>query len=240
MILRRGRRIHDAVPSRFSIPNIFWSISIVLGHRVPGCLRALGDDAHISFIRMELHVLSDLALLLVELARWGDPPQAVLYGLPPRVHLQNEHLQFLPGVDVGGLEVFGSVRPGGQVAAPKEVVIEVRDATGTGLSGTPGHRLEVGDWILFCQRQRLGRWAAPALTDGERSIPSGQSFPLPERLGSAGRQGKWCESPRRSWYPRASKYRLSPRRYSSSSLTQSTSVLRPMSSSTDFTIMYPE
>lgn len=73
MILRRGRRIYDAVPSRFSIPNIFWSISIVLGHRVLGCLRALGDDAHISFIRMELHVLPDLTLLLVELARWGIP-----------------------------------------------------------------------------------------------------------------------------------------------------------------------
>lgn len=160
MILRRGRRIHDAVPSRFSIPNIFWSISIVLGHHVPGCLRAFGDDVHVSFLRMELHVRPDLALLLVELARWGDPPQAVLYGLPLRVHLPNEHLQFLlaflPGVDVDGLEVLGSVRPGGQVAAPKEVVIEVRDATGTGLSGTPGHRLEVGDWILFCQRQRSG------------------------------------------------------------------------------------
>lgn len=49
----------------------------------------------------------------------GDPPQAVLYGLPLRVHLPNEHLQFLPGVDVGGLEVFGSVRPGGQVAGPQ-------------------------------------------------------------------------------------------------------------------------
>ena len=60
-------------PLAFLFPNIFWSISIVLGHRVLGCLRALGDDAHISFIRMELHVLPDLTLLLVELARWGIP-----------------------------------------------------------------------------------------------------------------------------------------------------------------------
>ena len=50
------------------------------------------------------------------------------------------------GVDAFG--VLGTVRPSGRVAPLKEMVVELGDAAGPGLSCAPGHRLKVGEGIL--------------------------------------------------------------------------------------------
>ena len=67
-----------------------------------------------------------------------------------------------------GVDAFGmlrAVRPGGGVAALEEVVVELVDAAGTGFSGAPHNRLEVGQGILRCLRSVLRHRIAQASVD---------------------------------------------------------------------------
>ena len=136
---------------------------------MPGHLGPLGDDAVIGFLRVEPHVLPDLPLLLCEFVRRRDPTHPVLDGFPLRIHLLDKYLQLflalLPGVGVDAFGVFGAVRPSGRVAPLKEMVVELRDAAGSGFSGAPGHRLEIDERILRCLRGFLRHLVAQATVD---------------------------------------------------------------------------
>ena len=130
---------------------------IMLSHRMPGYPGPFGDGTVIGLVWAKPHVLPDLPLLLGEFLRRGDPSQPVLNGLPLGVQLLDEHFQFLltllPGVGVDAFGVLGAVRPGGRVAALEEVVVDLGDAAGSGLSGAPHDRLEVSERI--CLRRVL-------------------------------------------------------------------------------------
>ena len=51
-------------------------------------------------------------------------------------------------VDTFGM--FDAVRPGGRVAALEELIIELGDVAGFGLSGAPHDWLDAGERILCC------------------------------------------------------------------------------------------
>lgn len=141
----------------------------VLGHCVPGHLSPLGDSAVIRFVGAKPHVLPDLPLLLGEFLRRWDPSQPVQDCLPLGVQLLDEHLQFLltllPGVGVDAFRVLGAVRPGGRVASLEEVIVDLGDAAGSRLAGTPHDWLEVGEWILRRLRRVLRYLIAQAPID---------------------------------------------------------------------------
>ena len=124
--------------------------------RHPG---ASGDGPVAGHVGVELHVRPDLLLRLGELIRRSDAPCLVPQGLPLRVHLLDQHLQlrltFLPGVSVDAFGMLGAVRPGGGVAALKQMIIDLGDAPGAGLPGLSQHRLEVCGRVLLCLRRFL-------------------------------------------------------------------------------------
>ena len=95
----------------------------MLGHRVPGHVGPFDDSAVIRLIGAKPHVLPDLPLLLGEFLQRWEPPQPVLDGLPLRVQLLDEHLQFLlaflTGVGVDAFGVLGAVARSLVSAAPK-------------------------------------------------------------------------------------------------------------------------
>ena len=132
--------------------NILYHL-VPLCHRMSGHLSPLGDGAVIRLVRTKPHVLPDLPLLLGEFLRRWDPSQPVQDCLPLGVQLLDEHLQFLltllPGVGVDAFRVLGAVRPGGRVAALKEVVVNLSNAAGSRLSGAPHDRLEVSERIFL-------------------------------------------------------------------------------------------
>ena len=125
---------------------------IVLCHSMPGHLCTPGNDTVICLIRVEPQVLPDLPLLLGKLIGRDDPMHPVQDGLPFRVHLLDQYLQFcltlLTGMSVDTFGMLGAIRPGGGVASLKEVVIEFIDAAGSGLSNAPHDRLKVGKGVL--------------------------------------------------------------------------------------------
>ena len=51
--------------------------------------------------------------------------------------------------------MLGAVRPGGGVAALKQMIIDLGDAPGAGLPGLSQHRLEVCGRVLLCLRRFL-------------------------------------------------------------------------------------
>ena len=99
--------------------------------RHPG---ASGDGPVAGHVGVELHVRPDLLLGFGELIRRGDAPCPVPQGLPLRVHLLNQHLQFrlalLPGVGVDAFGVLDAIRPGGGVAAFEQVVVDLGNTPG--------------------------------------------------------------------------------------------------------------
>lgn len=69
-----------------------------------------------------------------------------------RVHLLDQYLQLflalLAGVGVDAFGMLGAIWPGGGVAAFEEVIVELVDAAGAGLSDAPHDWLEVGKGVL--------------------------------------------------------------------------------------------
>lgn len=119
------------------------------GHRMSRHPGASGDGPVAGHIGVEFHVHPDLLLCLGELARRRNASRLIDQGLPFRLHLLNERIQFLltlhPGLRVDVLRMARTVRPGGGVAPLKQVVIDLRDAPGAGLPGLSQHRLEIFD-----------------------------------------------------------------------------------------------
>ena len=124
--------------------------------RHPG---ASGDGPVAGHVGVELHVRPDLLLRLGELIRRSDAPCLVPQGLPLRVHLLDQRLQLrlalLPSVGVDAFRVLGAVRPGGGVAAFKQVVIDLGNTPGARLSLSSQHWLEVRGRVLLCLLRAL-------------------------------------------------------------------------------------
>ena len=141
---------------------------------MPGHPGTPGDHAVICLVRMELHIRPDLLLCFGELVRRGDAPCLVPQSLPLRIHLLDEHLQLclarLPGVGVDAFGMLGAVRPGGGVAAFKQVVIDLRDAPSAGLPGFSQHRLEVCGRVLLCLSRILQHLVAQPPVDLGRCL----------------------------------------------------------------------
>ena len=138
--------------------------------RHPG---APGDGPVAGHIGVEFHVRPDLLLSFGQLIRRNDAPCPVPQGLPLRIHLLDQHLQFrlalLPSVGVDAFGMLGAVRPGGGVAAFEQVVIDLGDAPGAGLPGFSQHRLEVRSQVLLCLNGfRLYLVAQPTVNLGRR------------------------------------------------------------------------
>ena len=135
---------------------------------------ASGDGPVAGRVGVELHVRPNFLLRLGELIRRSDAPCLVPQGLPLRVHLLNQHLQFclalLPGVGVDAFGVLCAVRPGGRVTALKQLVIDLGDAPGAGLSGLSQHRLEVRGRILLCLCRSLPHLVARPPVDLRRGL----------------------------------------------------------------------
>ena len=128
--------------------------SIVLGHGVPVYLCTLGNHTVIRLVWVEPHIFPDLPLLLGELIRRDNPMHPVQDGLPFRVHLLDQYLQFcltlLTGMSVDTFGMLGAIRPGRGVTALKQMVIDLGDAPGARLSLSSLHRLEVRSQVLLC------------------------------------------------------------------------------------------
>ena len=124
----------------------------MLGHRVPGHLCTLGNHTVIRLVWVEPHIFPDLPLFLGELIGRDDPMHPVQDGLSLCVHLLDQYLQLflalLAGVGVDAFGMLGAIWPGGGVAAFEEVIVELVDAAGAGLSDAPHDWLEVGKGVL--------------------------------------------------------------------------------------------
>lgn len=122
---------------------------IPLRRCVPRHPGASGDGLVAGHIGVEFHVHPDLLLCLGELARRRNASRLIDQGLPFRLHLLDERVQFLltlhPGLRVDVLRMARTVRPGGGIAPLKQVVIDLGDAPGAGLPGLSQHRLEIFD-----------------------------------------------------------------------------------------------
>lgn len=96
---------HHLIPLRRSVP------------RHPG---APSDGPVAGHVGVELHVRPNLLLRLGELIRRRNASRLINQGLPFRLHLLNERIQFLltlhPGLRVDVLRMARTVRPGGGVA----------------------------------------------------------------------------------------------------------------------------
>ena len=141
----------------------------MLCHGVPGHLCAPGNDTVICLIGVNFHIHPDLPLFLGEFLRRWDPSQPIQDRLPLSVQLLDEHLQLLltlfTGMGVDAFGMLGTVRPGGRVAALKEVVVDLGDAASSRFAGAPHNRLEIGEWILCCFRRVFLHLIAQAPVD---------------------------------------------------------------------------
>ena len=146
----------------------------MLCHRVPRHPGAFGDGPITGHIGVEPHVRPDLLLGFGEFIRRSDAPCFVPQGLPLCVHLLDQHLQFrlalLPSVGVDAFGVFGAVRPGGGVTALKQVVIDLGDTPGAGLSLSSQYWLEVRGWVLRCLLRALQHLVAQPPVDLGRGL----------------------------------------------------------------------
>ena len=166
---RPGLKIRTCDIAESLLPKHLFNHFKVLGHCVPGHLSPLGDGAVIRLIGVNFYILPDLPLLLGEFLRRWDPSQPVQDCLPFGVQLLDEHLQLLltlfTGMSIDAFGVLGAVRPGGRVAALEEVVIDLGDAAGSRLAGTPHDRLEICERVLCCFRRGFRHFIAQAPVD---------------------------------------------------------------------------
>lgn len=107
----------------------------MLLYRIPCQAGSLGEGRELCDLRVEAHIVPQLALFLCQLFRRGDARKLLLEIFAFLVHLRDQRLELFlallagAGVDVAGM--LRSVRPYGRIAPFKQVVINLRDAAGT-------------------------------------------------------------------------------------------------------------
>ena len=98
-------------------------------------------------------MVPQLALFLCQFFRRGDARKLLLEIFALLVHLCDQRLEFFlallagVGVDIAGM--LCPIRPHGRITPLKQVVIDLRDASGSRLSLLPHIRLEVHNAFLF-------------------------------------------------------------------------------------------
>ena len=133
----------------------------MLLHRIPCQAGSFGEGRELCDLRVEAHIVPQLALFLCQLFRRGDARKLLLEIFALLVHLHNQYFQLLlallagMGVDIAG--VLFAVGPLWRVATFKEMVADLADAAGAGSALAAHIGLEVGHSRLF----RLGRGSFP-------------------------------------------------------------------------------
>lgn len=126
---------------------------IVLLHCIPRQAGSFGEGRELCDLRVEAHIVPQLALLFCQLFRRSDARKLLLEIFAFLVHLRNQRLELFlallagAGVDVAGM--LRSVRPYGRIAPFKQVVIEFADAAGAWFPFLPHIGLEVHDAFLL-------------------------------------------------------------------------------------------
>ena len=126
---------------------------IVLLHGISCQSGSFGEGRELCDLRVEAHIVPQLALFLGQLFRRGDARKLLLEIFAFLVHLRDQRLElFLAllagmGVDVAGM--LCPVRPYGRIASLKQVVIEFADAAGTRFPFLPHIGPEVYDAFPF-------------------------------------------------------------------------------------------
>ena len=125
-------------------------------HRIPRQSGSFGEGRELCDLRVEAHIVPQLALFLGQLFWRGDARKLLFEIFAFLIHLRDQRLEFFlallagVGVDVAGM--LCPVRPYGRIASLKQVVIDLGDAAGAGSALAAYIGLEVGHTRLF----RLG------------------------------------------------------------------------------------
>ena len=103
-------------------------------HRIPCQSGSFGDGRELRDLRVEVHIVPQLALLLCQLFRRGDARKLLLEIFAFLVHLRDQRLELflalLAGMRVDVAGMLRPIRPYGRIASLKQVVIEFADAAG--------------------------------------------------------------------------------------------------------------
>ena len=121
----------------------------MLLNRIPCQSGSFGDGREFCDLRVEAHIVPQLALLFCQLFWRGDARKLLLEIFAFLVHLRDQRLEFFlallagVGVDVAGM--LRPVRPYGSIASLKQVVIEFANAAGAWFPFLPHIGPEVHD-----------------------------------------------------------------------------------------------
>ena len=144
----------------------------MLRRRMPIHPSPSGDGAQVGLPGVEHHIFPNLLLLFGELLRRGDSPYLIQKQLPLRLHLPDQRVQLLLALRPRlRIDIFGvplAVRPGGGVAALKQVVVDLGDAPGAGPADPAFHGLKVGHQRSIWRLHLLHLVAQPAVNPGRR------------------------------------------------------------------------
>lgn len=142
---------------------------IMLLHRISRQSGSFGKGRELRGLRVDTHIVPQLTLLLRQFCRRSDTSKLLLEIFSLLVHLRNQHFQlllaFFTGVRVDVAGMLCSVRPYGRITPLKQVVIDLRDASGSRLSLLSHIRLKVHDAFLLWFRFFLRRCLAYASVD---------------------------------------------------------------------------
>ena len=125
----------------------------MLLYRIPCQAGSLGEGRELCDLRVEAHIVPQLALFLCQLFRRGDARKLLLEIFAFLVHLRDQRLElFLALLAGAGVDVAGMLRPARpyrRIASLKQVVIEFADAAGARFPFLPHIGLEVYDVFPF-------------------------------------------------------------------------------------------
>ena len=126
-------------------------------HRIPRQSGSFGEGRELCDLRVEAHIVPQLALFLGQLFWRGDARKLLLEIFAFLVHLHDQHFKLLLALLAGmGIDIAGgflAIGPLWRVAPFKEMVVDLGDAAGAGSALAAYIGLEVGHSRLF----RLGR-----------------------------------------------------------------------------------
>ena len=130
------------LPPLFSVcPQHCYHCSVMLLHRIPRQAGSFGDGRELRDLWVEAHIVPQLALLFCQFFWRGDARKLLLEIFAFLVHLRDQRLEFflalLAGVGVDITGMLCPIRPHGRITPLKQVVIDLRDASGSRLSPLP-------------------------------------------------------------------------------------------------------